>query len=83
MQDYQTAGPQNDKIQPGQESKMAMVTKNRETIKSFFFLQNHLVYLAEILYDTSLGSWDLVFQNYQSEKKSLAELGHRDLLSVY
>ena len=27
--------------------------------------------------------YDLGFQNYQNEKKSVAELGHSDLLSVY
>ena len=27
--------------------------------------------------------WDFGFQNYQIEKKSVSELGHSDLLSVY
>ena len=36
VQHYQTVGPQSDKILLGQESKMAIVTKNRKLIKSIF-----------------------------------------------
>ena len=59
MQHYHTAGLQNIKTQPGQESEMATITKKSETNKIIFFLQNHSVYLAEISYDTLLGPWFL------------------------
>ena len=39
-----------------------------------------MVYLAENLFGHY---WDLGFLNYQNKKKSVAELGHSDLLSVY
>ena len=42
MQHDQTSGLQNDKNQPGRESKMATDAKNSKTNK---------VYLAEILYE--------------------------------
>ena len=50
MQHDQTAGLQICKSQSGPESKMATNTKNSKTIKINLFLQNRLVYLAEILY---------------------------------
>ena len=43
------AGLQNDKIQVGQESKMAAFAKNSLATYQRF-LQNHLIYLTEILY---------------------------------
>ena len=36
---------------------MAAITKSNKTNKIDIFLQNHLVYLAEILYGAILGSW--------------------------
>ena len=56
MKHDQTAGLQTDKIQPGQESKMATNLKNSKPLKSFH-LQNDLVYLAEILYRVLMGPW--------------------------
>ena len=44
MQHDQTLGLQNDKIQGRRESRMAANAKN-------FFLQNGMVYLADILYE--------------------------------
>ena len=49
MQHDQTAGLQTCKCQPGGESKVAADTKNSKIINQHF-LQNGLVYLAEILY---------------------------------
>ena len=49
MQHDEAAGLQNDKIQAGRESKMTTATKNSLYLKSTF-LQNYLIYLAEILY---------------------------------
>ena len=51
MQQDQTAGLQNAKVQPG--GKMAAVTKNIKTSK--FNIFSRLVYLAKILQVTLMG----------------------------
>ena len=54
MWNDEAAGLKNDKTPPGRESKLAAVAKVAEPIKSTF-LQNHLTYLAEILYRALFG----------------------------
>ena len=49
MQHDQTLGLQNDKIPLGRESKLAANAKDSKTNKIKFFLQNVMVYLADIL----------------------------------
>ena len=54
MQHDQTAGLQNDKIQSGQESKMATATENNKINKlAFSPEQIQIHYLAEILFGIS------------------------------
>ena len=77
MQHDQTAGLQTYKSQLGQESKMAADTKNSKTIKINFFLQNGLVYLAEIMYVVLMGPWCSEISNW---RQSVSELGHNDRL---
>ena len=80
MQHDQTAGLHNDRIQPGRDSKMATITKNREINKIIFFPRttwyNWLKFCMEHY-------WDVGLQNYQTVEKSVAELGHSGLLPVY
>ena len=79
MKPDQTAGLLNDKIQLGQKFKMAAITKITKTNKINFYLQNHLVYLAEILYGALVRLW---FSELLKWKKSVAEIGHSDLLPI-
>ena len=66
MQHDQTLRLQNDKIPLGRESKMAANAKNSKTDKiNFFFNQNGMVYLADILYEALMGP---CFKNYRIEK---------------
>ena len=79
MKHDQTPGFQNCKIGSGQESKMAIVTKNSKKQQIFFFSRT-------IRYNGYKFVWNisgtLVFKIVKI-KKSTAELGHSDLLSVY
>ena len=74
-----TAGLQNDKIQLGQKFKMAAITKITKTNKINFYLQNLSVYLAEILYGALVRLW---FSEFLKWRKSVAEIGHSDLLPI-
>ena len=56
-----------------------LLQKIAKPLKSVFLL-NHLIYLASFVWSISC---TLIFQNYQNKKKSIAELGHNDLLPVY
>ena len=58
---------------------MTAVTKNSETKQIIFFFRTTYKWLQFHM----AHYWDSGFQNYQNEKKSVVELGHTDLLSVY
>ena len=75
----QTLGLQNDKILLGRESKMAANAKNSKTNKINFFSMAWYIWLIFCMKH----KYDLAFENYQIEKKLVAELGHSDLLLIY
>ena len=75
MQHNQTAGIVSGKIQSGRKSKMAAVINNNKT--------NKIIFSPERLKFCMTHYWDPGSRNNQNKKKTAAELGHRDLLSVY
>ena len=79
MQHDQAAGLQNDKIQPGGEQKWPLYLKIAKAIKSFSS-ELHGIYGWNSVW--SISGTLVFFQNYQ-HKKTVAELGHSDLLPVY
>ena len=54
MQHDEAAALQSDEIKPGRDQKWPLLLKIAKQIKSTFF-QNHMIYLAEILYRVLVG----------------------------
>ena len=61
MQHDQIAGPQTDKIQPSQESKMAADTENSRTIKSNSFSRMAWYIWLKFCMEYT-GKWDIGVQ---------------------
>ena len=73
MQHDQPAGHQIDKIQPGQESKLASDSKNSKTNKPT---------LNPEWLGVCSSSGTLMFRNIKTKEKYIEELGHNDFKNL-